>query len=53
MLNPVLDVLILVSISYPVEMSNGKLNLELRDLCVWKYLGMFSIDVLIMAMEAG
>ena len=42
-----------VSIGHPVEMSNEKLNLELRDLSVWKYLGIFSLKVLIMAMDVG
>lgn len=52
-MKPILDMLILVSIRCVVEMSNEKSNLELRDLSVWKYVGIFSIKVLIMAMEGG
>lgn len=51
MASPVLNMLIFVFVRYSVEMSNEKLNLELRS--VWKYLGILSVKVLIIAMEVG
>lgn len=44
-------VLTLVFVRYLVEMSNEKLNVELRS--VWKYLGILSAKVLIIAVEVG